>query len=604
MKDWEKSILDIVNHELELGNVTHTNLSESELDILSFVAYGKSYNKLKVLSEAEREHLQVNILDYNDFIKKNECEEITDTLLFLRSGVPAPRGLLSNEIFGITKDDRSNIFAYIDLGGWFLHPFCYKVWCRIDKRIRNIVCGLGHYKIDQDGYIVEVESGGSTGIDFLRKNINKIKIKDTGSRNRQMVITFLNKVKSKMFIDKFMVIPPFYRDVDTKVRGAVGTGSINKYYQSLLISTKAIKETQDYGLSIEDATCGRIQETILAISNAFFGTSKNKDDGIGLSGKLGIVRRTVMSKSADMGTRLVISAPNLKVESMDDLMIDVDHAGLPLAAAITNFKPFVMFHVKRFFENLFNGTETIQYYDDKSKTLKTFEPDDPLVAFSDDEIEGQIDKFIQSFSNRFEPVYIEDRRTGNKLNFVFKGRSVSKEQYAKGDILGNSSLINRDLTWCDVFYMAACEACKDKVILITRFPIDSYFNEFPSLIRVSSTRTTEKVYVDNTYYPFYPKIRQEDIGKDTSNLFIDTLSFSNLHLTSIVGDYDGDQCSVKGVWSEESNKELIKLINSKSLFLDLSGNNIMVSTHEAIQSIYSMTKVLSTDESKLTDPVF
>ena len=72
---------------------------------------------------------------------------------------------------------------------------------------------------------------------------------------------------------------------------------------------------------------------------------------------------------------------------------------------------------------------------------------------------------------------------------------ASKAKYAKtgGDIMGESSLINRPLTWCDVLYMAACEACKDKTILITRFPMDSYFNEFPILVRVSTTKETEKM---------------------------------------------------------------------------------------------------------------
>jgi hypothetical protein len=41
--------------------------------------------------------------------------------------------------------------------------------------------------------------------------------------------------------------------------------------------------------------------------------------------------------------------------------------------------------------------------------------------------------------------------------------------------------------------------------------------------------------VDNHFYPKYPKIRQSDIGKDTSNMFIDTLNISNLLLAGIGG---------------------------------------------------------------------
>ena len=41
--------------------------------------------------------------------------------------------------------------------------------------------------------------------------------------------------------------------------------------------------------------------------------------------------------------------------------------------------------------------------------------------------------------------------------------------------------------------------------------------------------------IGNAYYKNYPYIRQEDIGKNTSNKFIDTLNISNLYLDGIGG---------------------------------------------------------------------
>ena len=154
-------ILGALNYQRKSGQFT---LTKEEFNIVNLVVHGVSTNGRRVLNEAEMNHLKVDLLDYQDFIKKNNVEEITDTLLFIRDGYPAPKGLLSQEIFGITKDDRANIFGYIDLHGWFMHPFCYKVWCSIDKRIRNIVAGIGFYKVDQDGLIQAVPSGGGTGL--------------------------------------------------------------------------------------------------------------------------------------------------------------------------------------------------------------------------------------------------------------------------------------------------------------------------------------------------------------------------------------------------------------------------------------------------------
>jgi hypothetical protein len=35
------------------------------------------------------------------------------------------------------------------------------------------------------------------------------------------------------------------------------------------------------------------------------------------------------------------------------------------------------------------------------------------------------------------------------------------------------SILNRRMTWCDIFYQAAVEATKNKHVLITRFPVKS-----------------------------------------------------------------------------------------------------------------------------------
>ena len=67
---------------------------------------------------------------------------------------------------------------------------------------------------------------------------------------------------------------------------------------------------------------------------------------------------------------------------------------------------------------------------------------------------------------------------------------------------------------------------------------------------------------------------------------------------------DGDTVSIKGVWIQESNKELFKFLESKSHYINFSGVSNRMGTNEAIQSLYSMTKILSADSNKLSDPEF
>ena len=216
-----------------------------------------------------------------------------------------------------------------------------------------------------------------------------------------------------------------------------------------------------------------------------------------------------------------------------------------------------------------------------------------------------MDRYRKGFSNRFIPIEVPVIRNNKKekITMRFKGRIYKGKFINVEDIDDTQSpLIERDLTWCDVFYRAAVEVSKDKHILVTRFPIDSYFNIFPSKVLVSSTKQTEPMLINDVLYGKYPRIRQEDIGSNTSNKFVDTIQFSNLQLEPIGGDYDGDQVHIRGVYTVEANEECDKYLNSKSQYITLMGTNVRVQGKETIQSLYCLTKVNPKD--KLINPVF
>lgn len=535
-------------------------------------------------------HLQVELLDPQKLIKMNDLQEVTNPMFFVRDGVPCPDGLLSNEIFGISKDDRANRFAYIDLQEYFLNPLIYKKWCRMDGKIRELIHGTKKFIINDSGKLEENEKG-KTGIKFLKDNINKIRIESTESTKRDINIRFIYENKDKMFIKQFIVIPAFYRDVLSNA-GYVGVGEINKMYSSLIMAVRTLKETADYGIDMSDASRGRIQEIILNIYN-WLTQEPN------IAGKRGIIKRSVMSKTADYGSRLVMTACQLKVETLDDLSVDLEYAAIPLPSLCDNLFPYIVFWVRRFFENEFQNM--IYPYITKDGKLEQIQVKDPQIEFSDERIKKEMKRFMKGFSNRFIPIKIPNEENKD-IYMKFKGRSKSPEDNTNDVKNSNNSLYNRYLTWCDLFFMAAEEMSKDKAALITRYPMDSYFNQFPIKIHVASTKRTIPMYVNNTFYPRYPYIRQEDILNDTSNKFIDTLNITNLRLSSIGGDYDGDQVTVKIAFTKEANEELFKHIDSKSNFINLGGKSAIEPTNESIQTLYNMTLVLP--NTNITNPVF
>lgn len=491
-------------------------------------------------------HIRFKILDIDQYVKDNNMQPVTNPRAFLHSSIPSDDGLLSNKIFGITAEERAGTFAYINLHHKFMNPICFKTWIRLDPKIRNCIHGIGKYKLDKNGYVVESTDGtGDTGIDFLYKNLKNIKFKTTDSSQKKISLKFLNENRDRFFIDKYMVIPPFYRDKNTENSRVVGLGGINKLYTNLIIASNAIQTTQDYMFNATDAMNGRVQEAILNIYDWLSGNTNaniNESIGIGsgLSGKLGITRRTNMAKTADFTSRLVFSAASLKAETVDDIMVDLDHAAIPLYSIITNYRDFIMFHVKRFFENQFQGKETYPVMDE-NRTVKYVEVEDPEITFSDDRIREEMERFLHGYSNRFVPVEIPVRGTKTKyyMQFIGSGEDPANLELVDGqykNVKNPESIVNRRMTWCDIFYIAAVEATTNKKVLITRFPVDSFANQIVVKVIVSCTKDTEPMYYDNIYYKYYPKIRESDIETDTSNKFIDTLVFSNLYLKGMGGD--------------------------------------------------------------------
>ena len=77
-------------------------------------------------------------------------------------------------------------------------------------------------------------------------------------------------------------------------------------------------------------------------------------------------------------------------------------------------------------------------------------------------------------SNTIINAHPDKERRPNKENknisMLFKGYSISEEEYQKG-IRENHNMIERDITWVDILYIAAVAATEDKMAMISRYPI-------------------------------------------------------------------------------------------------------------------------------------
>ena len=392
-----------------------------------------------LLTEAEAQrnafrskHLRVDLLDVDRLVKVNDLKEITNPITFAKGNVPTPDGLLSNEIFGITMYDRMNTCAYIDLSDWFINPLLYKVWSKLDKKIIACVNETKYFILTDKGELQESDDG-ETGVKFLRKNFSKINIARTASIKRDMNVDFVNMCKKDpgAFMRKQLVIPAALRDVDTSKGGRVSIGILNELYRNLILATRALRESSEYGLDMSGATRGRIQDLLMKIFD-FFGngtTINGEETGALVPGKIGVLRRAVMSKTTDYASRSVISAPDLRVEKQSDLQSDLDYTAMPLAQTISNFTPYMIFACKRYFENAFSGGKGIPpSIDAPAKEMKY--PKDYQTQFSEERILKEINRFCEGYSNRLIPIEVECT-DDSKVHLRFLGFNTTYEEYEK-----------------------------------------------------------------------------------------------------------------------------------------------------------------------------
>ena len=172
--------------------------------------------------------LKIDILDADKFIEANDCQEVTNPIMFYHGDRPTTDGLLSETIFGITTEERAGIFAYIDLSEQFIQPFYYKLWLKLDRNLRACVYETDRFRLDKDGYLV-ADPNGENGLPFLIRNAKKLGFKNT--KRTDMLRALQNgQHKNELFTSKLIVIPPYYRDVDTKSGGGkVGVGETTDF---------------------------------------------------------------------------------------------------------------------------------------------------------------------------------------------------------------------------------------------------------------------------------------------------------------------------------------------------------------------------------------
>lgn len=546
--------------------------------------------------------MKLDIFNIDDFVRANNCPEITNPIFWNYDGNPTSDGLFSYELFGFSDDERKNVFGYIDLKGHYIHPLIYTIMTAKMGALGKLITGQKYgIVVDKKIKIVDEDTeGAETGIEFLYKNfeyidwINNIEESEIDSLDKKTRLKFFKSLKrDEFFISKWLVLPPFYR-AESSTNKSMGD-SINKLYKELISKTRSM----NLGFSFDifgDESKLRIQNilkdlylsTIAPISGKNLIFEKNSTVGkLAGAGKNSMIRKHLLGKTIDWSSSSVITSPqNSNANTPDQKPVPWGYGRFPLASLISMFQPFYVTECVDFLESILN--DFIYMFPNEIKKIDK-------AQFSSDAVEKILTKFIKDPNDRFESIKIKyTNKEGKAIEHPF----YIYEFKTENDAREFKNYIKRPFNITDLLFMISEEILKDKHVYVTRFPIANFQNIYPSKIKVLTTAKTKDVYLSYSadkkieHYEEYP-IMPETASNKNDYTFYDVMVCGNAYLKSLGGDYDGDMLYMRAVFTQEANNEAEKLIWAKTNMLNADGSvsrGLSKIDKECVLGLYELTK--------------
>lgn len=568
--------------------------------------------------------MKASVTNIDKFIKDNGWMEVKVANYFVPNTThPHPDGLFSEDIFGMPGTTaRKFRWGYISLNDTFMHPHCYYVFLRLKNKIaEDMKHGLGQYYVDSKGELTPLELGETvpetalfkevgTGFKWLKKawpfitwKINKSM---TGTaKNRRLFLQ--NRTSSEAFVDKWIVIPAYYRDVDltSNTRNSINS----MFYTKILYYASMIRSTDEMGIAFDDPTIPKSSVAHVKMQDLLYEMYEFFIRKCG--GANSFIHTFVSGKNTDYGARLVISSPDMNVEHYTQLEADFFHSSTPLAIAINIFAPYMIFGTVKFIKDFVQGKRFIQVWNPTKQKLEDKELDPAYMdEFTVENIKKMLDRYKKSKWDRVQPVTLKGVNGERIPMRIYKHRNkavaeeneiytdVSKFEEKQGfDKEVQQNVLFKDLTYCEMFYVIAEDNLKGKHVYNTRYPMLWYLATYPSEMNIIPCKKYTSMVMNGKIYPRYPIINPKT-EEDIEHMFVDTMRMFSVYTKGLNADFDGDQISTQSVFCKESNEDCKNYTHSVSNIVGIDGNIVREIPAVAVHGIYGLTYRLNKPEEK------
>ena len=488
-------------------------------------------------------------------IKVNNLQEVTSSVMYKTANQYNPAGLMSEEIFGQTEEERRYRCGYIKLPIRVFNPNVGKtIIARSGGVIRKMA--YGEIRCDViDGVLTEAKDGKYCGLKDLYEIWDQIDIVQTLKTRKAEFIDILTKSpKNLIFIDKVLVLPPAMRPTGMR-NGRPVKSELNSIYNRLL----GYKSVTAHTTANVYKVYNQIQDTVIEIY-----TYVHKYCGT----KNGFLQKNLLAKNTIATVRNVISAPSYRTNNPE---IGIFRTGYPLMSLVSMFQPFVKFQMRQFlsYDNLIS-------FHSNPEEIKRSDIDN---MYDDMKIDELLRIFMQNPGSRFKIIYGDPEET---KPIIFNAVNAKTKE-----------TISRPLTLTDAVYICVYNVTvkAGRHVYTVRYPIGDYLGAFFTRIHVLSTNDTMHVQFQGEDYPSYPVIDPDMSHMRVSTSFIDVLQMSNSRLENLGGDYDGDTVKSTGVWSDEANEQAEQMMLSKVYNIRTDQTAAFPINKEALNGLFGLTKM-------------
>lgn len=413
-----------------------------------------------------------------------------------------PEGLFSIEFFGRKGEDRrTEQFAYIDLKTRVLHPIIYDAYSRLKGLYKGILEGTEYAVWDdkEKDFVRGNELDGETGYAFFIKHMKDIKLKTTGSAERDDRIALITKNMDRALTRYLLVLPAGLRDIEEDASGRVKKDEINKKYARAIGITNIIG--QDTESSAQDAT----RKTLQATLNDIYAYIKNL-----LDGKHGFMLSKWASRSIFNGTRNVITSKNSVSEYLGaDNQATVLDTGIGLYQIMKGTLPLTKYAVRMFMASRFSTQEG-----NAQVVNKTTWKAESMVLDTDEIDTWTTGEGIEKMISRFKDREIRHRPVMLGGHYAFLVYRDDTGFLILSDIQDLPEGFSKDnvapMTLVELFYLCQYQDWYRFGGYVTRFPVTGTESTYPTRFYVHTTaRTKRLVEYDAQGRPQSDKVARE-----------------------------------------------------------------------------------------------